>query len=453
MRRKLFALTLGMAMTVMSISAASAVVSTTSKPVSGVKFAWVVTLHTTSEGDRDQHVCTGALIDDFTVITAAHCLVALANEDWIMVQGRLDSADRGRVLTPFDTQIHPDYDPTTSANDLAIIYLYYPAYASSHLKLAGSKSSFTKKRLWLFGWGTDETGKVSDQLRQAPQRLAAKSIVSKFFSSFDNSIQIAMNWYDQTKKAYAGACQGDSGGPLVKQVGKTNYLVGVVSYGAGTCNTEAPTIYTKISNYRDWISTTQSTSRTKHANEISISLDPFFVTGGKVLPVTDASDPLRGASLQTTVKLVTGDLPNNEIDIASLTVNSYQTAQQYGQVSLTAKNVGAWDACSIGTSGFIEVRLDLDGRLGSDLVWQYGDFATGCITDGTEMILVKTNSALSNECEARIQTTSTGPQVWFSADCFAGVKTALFRMLLADGKAADVEPGSDNWMGPVTIRK
>jgi hypothetical protein len=105
------------------------------------------------------------------------------------------------------------------------------------------------------------------------------------------------------------------------------------------------------------------------------------------------------------------------------------------------------------TSGFIEARLDLDGKLGSDFVWQYGEFNTGCIVDGTEMILVKASSELPLNCKARIQTTSKGPQVWFSAECFESAKTGLFRMLLADGSAADVEPGSDNWMGPVVLQK
>lgn len=451
--RKLIGIVLSFAISTTALPTASALVSSTSKPVSGVKFSWVVTLHSTNQGDRDQHICTGALIDDFTVITAAHCLVALANEDWVMVQGRANSDDRGRVLTAFDTKIHPDYDPITSTDDLALIYLYYPAYSSSHLKVAGTNLKFTKNKFTLYGWGTDETGEVTYQLRQAPQQQAAKSLVARFFNYFDNKNQLAMSWYDKKKSAYAGACQGDSGGPLVTKLGKTDYLVGVVSYGARVCNTQAPTVFTKVSSYRDWINQTKAASKAKHATEISIAAEPFFITGGKTLPVVDATDSIRGASLQTTVRLVTGDLPNDEIDIATLTVNSYQSTQQYGSVSLTAQNVGAWDACSMGTPGFIEVRLDLDGKLGSDRVWQYGDLATGCITDGTEMILVKTNSNVTDNCTARIQTTTKGPQVWFSEQCFTGTKTALFRMLLADGEAADVEPGSDNWMGPVVIRK
>lgn len=54
-----------------------------------------------------------------------------------------------------------------------------------------------------------------------------------------------------------GACHGDSGGPLTTQdsQGKTK-LIGIVSWGVPNCigNSNSPSIYTKISNYKSWIS-------------------------------------------------------------------------------------------------------------------------------------------------------------------------------------------------------
>lgn len=434
-----------------SISAV-AVVSTTSSPVSGVKYSWVVTLHSVTDGDRGEHVCTGALIDDYTVITAAHCLNALAFDDWVMVQGRLNSDDRGRVLTPFDFKIHPSYDPITSNNDIAVIYLYYPAYSSKHLRVAGPQKKFTQADMFLFGWGVDEFENIPYQLRRAKQRLAPKSAINEYFKSFDPTTQLATLLYFKTKDAFAGACKGDSGGPLVKTINKVDYLVGVVSYGGRACNTPAPTVFTKAATFRDWISQVRSEAKSKHAADIKISTEPFYVTGGKTLPFSNVADSTNGGYLKTSVQLVTGDLTNDEIDIANLTVDSYQRAQEYGSVALTATNVGRWDACSLTTRGFIEVRIDADGKLGSDRIWQYGDISTGCITDGDEMVVVKTNPDVSDLCKAKIQTTANGPQVWFSAECFIMSKTALFRMLLSDGEMADVEPGSDNWMGPVRLQ-
>lgn len=47
--------------------------------------------------------------------------------------------------------------------------------------------------------------------------------------------------------------QGDSGGPLVCD----NYLAGVTSWGVSGCHTNGvvsrPSVYTRLTNYRNWI--------------------------------------------------------------------------------------------------------------------------------------------------------------------------------------------------------
>ena len=50
------------------------------------------------------------------------------------------------------------------------------------------------------------------------------------------------------------SCDGDSGGPLMRQVQGSNwYLEGIVSFG-NRCGLEGwPGVYTKVSEYTDWI--------------------------------------------------------------------------------------------------------------------------------------------------------------------------------------------------------
>ena len=47
--------------------------------------------------------------------------------------------------------------------------------------------------------------------------------------------------------------QGDSGGPLMLPRGQNFYLVGVVSYGYKCADPGYPGIYTRVTQFVDWI--------------------------------------------------------------------------------------------------------------------------------------------------------------------------------------------------------
>lgn len=49
-------------------------------------------------------------------------------------------------------------------------------------------------------------------------------------------------------------CTGDSGGPMVIQRNDKRFqLTGVISWGIGCAEPNQPGVYTRISEFRDWI--------------------------------------------------------------------------------------------------------------------------------------------------------------------------------------------------------
>lgn len=65
--------------------------------------------------------------------------------------------------------------------------------------------------------------------------------------SFNDNQQICINSPGKS------ACQGDSGGPHILNQNGKKYIIGITSYGAGTCTKGYPQVLTRVSAYLDWI--------------------------------------------------------------------------------------------------------------------------------------------------------------------------------------------------------
>ncbi|XP_020857004.1 complement factor I isoform X2 [Phascolarctos cinereus] len=220
------------------------------------EFPWQVTI---KEGSKIH--CGGIYIGGCWILTAAHCVrknvvhryqIWTGLLDWIKLNHGVGVHRVKRVI------IHENYSGTTYQNDIALIEMQkhqtkatcelintVPACVpwSNYLFSSGDKC-------FVSGIGRNEEAKNIFKLKWGEVQLIGNC--SKYYSDrfFEKEMICA-----GTDDGSTDACKGDSGGPLVcMNSNNVSYVWGIVSWGDNCGKPEFPGVYTKVSNYFDWIS-------------------------------------------------------------------------------------------------------------------------------------------------------------------------------------------------------
>jgi secreted trypsin-like serine protease len=222
--------------------------------------------NTSNARPYDEHFCGGALIDEDSVLTAAHCARLIKKRNTADTVDFRDvrlaigvtklNSDQGvgrRISRLGDVEIHPKFDLSRAGYkyDAAVIGFDNPVGSPFIERAPRGRHALERpdRRARVAGWGntvqqdTDfsQPDRFPNRLRRANPPIVSDREGEKVYRrGYVSSIMVSAG------KRGVDTCQGDSGGPMWVNTDAGRRQIGITSFGAGCGERGFPGVYAEV---------------------------------------------------------------------------------------------------------------------------------------------------------------------------------------------------------------
>ncbi|GBP41796.1 Collagenase [Eumeta japonica] len=201
-------------------------------------------------------VCGASLVTNNRLVTAAHCWWDGRSQarQFVVVLGSTLLFSGGTRITTTGVTMHGSWNPSSAANDVAMIVISWVNYSNNIRNIAlptnALNQNFAGQWAWASGFGRTRAGIGNNQfLSHVRLQVITNAVCQQTFGWY-----IIASTICTSGAGGVGTCGGDSGGPLALDWGGQRILIGITSFGSDRgCQVGAPSAFARVTSFVSWI--------------------------------------------------------------------------------------------------------------------------------------------------------------------------------------------------------